>query len=569
MTQYSIRETMDDDIRESLSGYSPLLQDLLFYRGIVSKKEAELFLNPDYDAQTHDPFLMKGMDRAVSRILSAIKGNEKIVIYSDYDCDGIPGGVLLHDFFKAIGYSNFVNYIPHRHDEGYGLNRDAVDTFAKDGAALIITVDCGISDVIPVEQANKQGIDVIVTDHHLPDDTLPPAYVILNPKQEDDKYPFDMLCGSGVAYKLVQALLSKDRFGLKVGWEKWWLDMVGIATISDMVPLIGENRVLAHFGLQVLRKSPRVGLMKLCRVLYIDQRKLTEDDIGFMISPRINAASRMETPMDAFRLLTTSDEVEAGELAKHLNKINDKRKGLVASMKREVNGRIKSIGELRDVIVLGNPKWRPGLLGLVANSVAEEYKRPVFLWGREGVSIIKGSCRSDGNVNIVELMAESRESFIDFGGHKFSGGFSVDQEHIHHLEEKLIEAYKKIGVEVPDQNILVDKQLSLGDVNWKTFRSIRSLAPFGTGNPKPLFLFKDVTVSSLRRFGRDKAHLELSLEDKDGNKTIAISFFVKDDNLNALAEGSCIDLIGTMEQSSFRKIIKLQLYIVDIIIRNR
>ena len=536
MTQYSIRETMNDDIRESLSGYSPLLQDLLFYRGIVSKKEAELFLNPDYDAQMHDPFLMKGMDRAVSRILSAIKGNEKIVIYSDYDCDGIPGGVLLHDFFKAIGYSNFVNYIPHRHDEGYGLNRDAVDTFAKDGAALIITVDCGISDVIPVEQANKQGIDVIVTDHHLPDDVLPPAYVILNPKQEDDKYPFDMLCGSGVAYKLVQALLSKDRFGLKVGWEKWWLDMVGIATISDMVPLIGENRVLAHFGLQVLRKSPRVGLMKLCRVLYIDQRKLTEDDIGFMISPRINAASRMETPMDAFRLLTTTDDVEADKLAKHLNKINDKRKGLVASMKREVNGRIKSIGELRDVIVLGNPKWRPGLLGLVANSVAEEYKRPVFLWGREGVSMRKGSCRSDGNVNIVELMAESRESFIDFGGHKFAGGFSVDQEHIHHLEEKLIEAYKKIGVEVPDQNILVDKQLSLGDVNWKTFRSIRSLAPFGTGNPKPLFLFKDVTVSSLRRFGRDKAHLELSLEDKDGNKTIAISFFVKDDNLNALAE---------------------------------
>jgi single-stranded-DNA-specific exonuclease len=331
MKRYAVREQTNDD----------LVSHLLFSRGITTKEAAEAFLNPNYDRHTHDPFLLKDIDKAVSRILKAIRENEKTVIYSDYDTDGIPGGVVLHDFFKKAGFTNFINYIPHRHDEGFGLNSDAVEQFIKDEVKLLITIDCGIADVVPVTLARDGGIDVIITDHHLPNGKVPPAFAIINPKQDGCAYPEKMLCGSGVVFKLIQAILAKDRLGIKDGYEKWLLDMVGIATLSDMVPLTGENRVFAYYGLTVLRKSPRLGLVRLLRELAVDQRYLTEDDIGFTIGPRINAASRMGVPMDAFRLLATTDPVEAAEFAKHLNKINDERKGTVAALVKEIKKIIK------------------------------------------------------------------------------------------------------------------------------------------------------------------------------------------------------------------------------------
>ena len=277
-----------------------------------------------------------------------------------------------------------------------------------------------------VKHAQSLGIDVIITDHHLParrsprpaeaigearvgasgpQETLPPAYAILNSKQKGDTYPDKMLCGAGVAFKLVQGLIKKKgkEWGIKDGWEKWLLDMAGLATIADLVPLQNENRTLAYYGLKVLRKSPRVGLQKLLRKMNVNQRELTEGGVAFMIAPRINAASRMDIPHEAFRLLSTDDENVAGELSDHLHNLNDERKGLVASMVREAKTHMEA-REMREVIVIGNPKWRPGVLGLLASRLVEDYRRPAFVWGRGEEIELKGSCRSDGTVNMVEMM---------------------------------------------------------------------------------------------------------------------------------------------------------------------
>lgn len=567
MEKYTMRERIPEAIQKNLAEYPPMLQELLHARGIVTSDEAKHFLKPDFEKHLHDPFLLPDMTVAVRRILKALERNEQLVVYSDYDMDGGPGGVILHDFFKKVGYKHFQNYIPHRHEEGYGLNIPAIEQFAKDGAKLIITVDCGITDTEQVRAANELGIDVIITDHHLSGAVLPEAHAIVNPKREDSTYPFDGLCGAGVAFKLVQALIQKGAFEISAGWEKWLLDMAGIATIADMVPLRDENRALAHFGLVVLRKSPRPGIQKLCRKMRTDQRYLTEDDVGFMIGPRINAASRMGEAMDAFRLLSTTDETEADQLADHLNHINDERKGVVASMAKEIKRRIKALGEVRDVLVMGDPRWRPSLLGLAANSLVEEYQRPVFLWGREGSNTIKGSCRSDGSANVVALMSHSKNIFIDFGGHRYSGGFSVEHEHIHELEASLLSSYEALRAEehVPDPEY-IDKELSLDEVNWQTYDMVAKLAPFGKENPKPVFLFNDAKVFAIRYFGRDKGHLELILQSPQGAQIPAIQFFVKKKKLpNSLEEGRSIRLVATLEKSMFKRFPELRLRIVDIL----
>lgn len=553
-----------------LAAYHPLLQTLLKNRGIATREAAEKFLNSDYTRDIYDPFLILNMERAVERILRAIENKEKIIVYGDYDCDGIPGSVVLHDFFKKIGYAHFENYIPHRHTEGYGLNNGAIDGFAKDGTTLLITVDCGITDVEEVAHARDLGIDVIVTDHHLPQAVLPPAYTILNSKQDGDTYPDKMLCGAGVAWKLVCAILQRGKekgmfADIPAGWEKWLLDMAGLSTIADMVPLVNENRALAHFGLRVLRKSTRPGLQKLFRVAKIEQTHLTEDDVGFMIAPRINAASRMDVPMRAFELLSTNDEVLAGELATHLHTMNDERKWTVAGIVKEVKKRLAE-RELREVIVIGNPLWRVGVLGIAASNIVEEYGRPAFVWGREGSHTIKGSCRSDGSVNLVELMTSvSEELFLNVGGHEFSGGFSISHEKIHLLEDELVSAYGKVKRPREEKETAVDATLSLDDVNWSTYGEIEKMAPFGVGNPKPTFSFPNITIGDVRTFGKGKEHLELSFRNVYG-KVVAIGFFISADIFETRVEkGARVTLIATMDKSLFRRTPELRLRIVDIV----
>jgi len=474
--------------------------------------------------------------------------------------------VLFHDFFKKIGYKNFKNYIPHRHEEGYGLNVSAIEKFGEDGVNLLISVDSGITDVLPVERANTLGIDVIITDHHIPNGTVPAAYAILNPKQTGDTYPYDMLCGAGVVYKLVQALIQKGDFDIKKGWEKWWLDMVGLATVADMVPLTGENRVLAHYGLHVLRKSRRPGLIELCRKMYLKQASITEDDIGFMIAPRINAASRMDVPMDAFELLSTKDEIRANVLSVHLDKINNKRKGLVGVITKEIKKRIDE-EDLKEVIVMGNPNWKPTLLGIVANNIAEAYKRPAFFWGRDGGVHLKGSCRSGNNTNVMTLMSRvPSDLFIDFGGHAFSGGFSTPHEKIHELEHELLKAYGSMEKSKEAEPLVIDRVLSLDDVSWNTYRTLEQLAPFGQGNKKPVFLFEGITIVDVKNFGKDSNHLQIDLEKEFGGKVSAIGFFKTTNDFNGkLEKGNTINLVATIEKSTFGRSTELRLRIVEIL----
>ena len=548
--------------------YSDLLQILLEKRGIKTKEGAEIFLNPSYERDLYDPFLMRDMERACVRLFEAFESNEKIVIYADYDADGIPGAVILHDLFEKIGYKNYEVYIPMRNSEGYGLNLEAIKEFAKKKVKLLITIDLGITAVAEVAQAEVDDIDVIITDHHLPLEILPKAYAILNPKVDD--YPEKMLCGAGVVFKFVQAFIKKygEYYKINLGWEKWLLDMVAIATLSDMVPLVGENRALAYFGMKVLKKTPRPGLQKLLAKMNIDQRYLVEDDITFMVTPRLNAASRMDDPLRAYELLSTRDEVEASELAKHLTKINDERKLIVAGIMREVNKKFEKI-ELKEIIVVGNPKWRVGVLGLVAGKISDEYNKTVFVWGKDENDLIKGSCRSNGDISVVELMTENKDHFIDFGGHELAGGFTVYDDKIHFLEEALSQSFKNIESLVKKsqaENFDLEANFSL--INMKNWCEIEKLAPFGLANPKPIFLFKNVIIDKIKKFGKNGSgeHLEIIFSDINKNKAKAISFFSNHDSFTKnISEGININLLATFDLSRFRGREELRLRIIDII----
>ncbi len=426
--QYKTFDPIPETVAQSLSHLSPLVRTLLYRRGITNLAEAEEFLNPRYDTQLHDSQLLNDMGKAIDRIEQAMKEGERIAIFSDYDCDGIPGAVVLHDLFKALKYENFQNYIPHRHYEGFGLSIQAIDRLVEAGVKLVITIDCGTSNIEEVAYAKEQGIDIIITDHHEPEAELPAAVAVVNPKLGG--YPFPHLCGAAVAFKLAQALLARLEHDLTPGFEKWWLDMVGIATIADMVPLVGENRVFAHYGLQVLRKSRRPGLQQLLKKAKLDQRYLTEEDIGFTIGPRINAASRMDTPEDAFFMLAEKDIARASERVEYLERLNIDRKTQVALITKDLHQRLKKLEDMPAVLVMGHTEWRPSLVGLAANKLAEEYGRPAFLWGTDGNGVYKGSCRSGGSVSVVKLMQAVSHVFIESGGHHASGGFSVKEEHI-------------------------------------------------------------------------------------------------------------------------------------------
>lgn len=577
--------------------YGELLRILLEKREIVDPAQADIFLNPDYKRDFHDPFLMKDMERACVRLCEAIKNKEKIIIYADYDCDGIPGAVILTDLFKILNvpvevYSHTKDfgvgvYIPQRNSEGYGLNLDAIKQFADSGVKLLITIDLGITAVDEVAKAEVYGIDVVIADHHLPRQRfnekglvfdLPRACAILNPKTDD--YPEKMLCGASVVFKLAQGFVHKygEYFGIKNGSEKWMLDMAGLATLSDMVALTGENRAIAYFGMKVLRKSPRSGLQKLLVKMKIEQKYLTSDDIGFMVTPRLNAASRMDDPMRAYELLAASNEAEAGALADHLSKMNEERKTIVTGIMRDVNKQMnkkfsaqgRNSDNLPEVIVMGNPGWRVGVLGLVAGKISDEYQKPVFVWGKDENDCIRGSCRSNGTVSIVELMTETSESFIDFGGHELAGGFTVYNEKIHFLEEALSLSFHKIKRDssVGRKQENYDMKLTLDNVNIKNWREIEKMSPFGLGNPKPIFLFENVKIEKMKKFGKNGSgeHLEIIFSDASDTKIKAVSFFSNHESFEkTLSEGINVNLLAAFDLSRFRGREELRLRIEDII----
>lgn len=551
MKSYTLRERAHED----------LLKDLMLARGIAGEEAQQQFLSPDFERDSHDPFLLPDMERAVERIIAAQKNGESVCVWSDYDCDGIPGGVMLSEFLRAIGLT-VQHYIPHRHEEGYGLNVEGIAQLAAQGVTLIITIDLGTTEVEQIKFANKKGIDVIVTDHHEVQHDVPDALALINPKHPRSAYPFSGLCGAGVAWKLIQAILSKNRFGIAEGQEKWLLDFVGIATLSDMVPLVGENRMLAHFGLRVMRRDRRPGLSALLSLLRIKPAGLTEDDIGFMVAPRINAASRMDKPSTAARLLGASDAGEATQIAQELNRINDERKGAVAAIVKEVHKRMSESPVDGPVIVLGNPKWRPGVLGLVANSLMEAHHKPVFLWGREGGEIIKGSCRSDGSVSVVDIMSGASDVFLGFGGHTASGGFSVAQERVHELLPKLTAAYEALRTQASfEKEVIIDRQVEVAEISH-AHRNLATLAPFGVGNEKPLFILPGVSIGATKMFGKTQNHLDINLE-QGGTRVSGIAFFSTPESFTKKAQtGSRADIVGHIE-SDWRG--KPRIRVVDIL----
>jgi single-stranded-DNA-specific exonuclease len=371
-----------------------------------------------------------------------------------------------------------------------------------------------------------------VTDHHELIGDAPHAVAVLNPKRGD--YPFPYLCGAAMAFKLVQATIRAgkakqiEQFLLIAdGWEKWLLDLVAIATVADMVPLTGENRVLAHWGLQVLRKSPRPGIIALCIKLRLRKNELSEEDIGFSIGPRINAASRMGNPDLALRLLTTKDHAEADMIANELEKLNASRKGVVAGIVREIRKRSKDrYTDADTVVVLGSPEWKPALLGLAANSIMNDRGGVVCLWGRDGSGKIKGSCRSDGSVSVVDLFTAAKDSFEEFGGHTASGGFSVVPDKVHTLQEDLALAAEHLETTAVTETHVPDMTLTLSQVSMQLLKDMAQLAPFGIGNPKPLVQIAQAKVASFKRFGKEQNHVEVLLVCSETGETArAYDFF--------------------------------------------
>jgi single-stranded-DNA-specific exonuclease len=592
----------------------PLTKILLKKRGLVKEGEVEDFLFPSYEKHVGNPFDIYGMEKAVARIVEAMRGGEKIAVYSDYDCDGIPGGVLLRTFFDDIGYPVEV-YVPHRHNEGYGVHNHAVDALKAKGVSLMITVDLAITNIDEVAYAKSVGVDVIVTDHHLPihrdpaskekyegegkvvgSQVVPDAVSVINSKQDVCEYWDDMLCGCAVAWKLSCALLVRFKEditaykgvdgkisldvgvpesyykvlltvdALKEGYEKWMLDLVGISTISDMVPLMKENRALAHFGLKVLRQTKRHGLNQIFRMQGVSKEHLTEEDIAFTIAPRINAAGRMGDPIQAHHMLYEKDNLKAQGFVEDLEALNMERKESV----KDITGNISFDHAVysNNIVVVGDLSWGPGILGLIAQKIIDETGKPTFVWGQgDDKTTVKGSCRSKGDVHVVELMARVQELFpgviTHSGGHEQAGGFSCALDRVGELSDALNEAYKHVTLnELGGEELVADAPLSLSDVNLVTHNAVNILSPFGVGNPKPLFSFGGVEPLSVRWFGKKSEHLEVMYPNNKG-QVKAIMFFAPKE-LEEKARKSHT-LLAHLEKSVFRGKTELRLRIREIV----
>jgi single-stranded-DNA-specific exonuclease len=573
---FRLKESGKDSARTSvkldpkkLGVQSPIVAQVLYNRGVDTADSAQQYLRPEYERDTHNPFLLKGMKEAVERLHKAICNNEHIMVYADFDADGVPGVTIFHDFLARIGYAHARFYVPHRHNEGFGFHEHAVDECIRDNVTLIITIDCGIADVAATTKAVAAGIDVIITDHHVPGPQVPPASVIVNPAQEGCTYPHPALCGSAVIFKVVHAYLMQygAEAGVPAGWERWLLDLVAMATIADMMPLTGENRALTYFGLQVMRKTARPAWKVASATMRVPQGSFSEDDVSFSFAPRINAASRFGSPYDAFNFLRARSAQSAADAWKVLEDLNVTRRGIVAALVKETHRRIaarhieapsNSLGVSSGprVIVLGDPHWRPSVLGLVASRLVEEYGCPVFLWGRDGKGELKGSCRSVPGVHIAHVMHACADIFIGCGGHAGSGGFAITLENVAFLETRLQQALITVldGKDMAAHSAAheVDAIIPVEAITPALIDELSLYKPYGLAFPKPLFAVRPVCIVSVRAFGKQRNHLEIVGRGEQGASYTFTAFFADEASWREqCVVGAVCTIIAQLERSYY------------------
>ena len=500
-----------------------VIKEILIKRGIPADKH-EVFLNPDYNATKHDPFLLPDMEVAVNRIIQAHDKNELIVIYGDYDVDGMCATVMLVEALTTLGLK-IETYTPNRFTEGYGLNEEAIKGIKKTGAKLIITVDCGSTSSKEIELANKLKIDVIVTDHHGLDEKIPPALAVINPHRVDNKYPFKDLAGCGIAFKLVQALQTKLE-GFPEGQEKWLLDLVALGTVCDIVPLLDENRNNVFWGINVLKKTRRVGLKALMAVAKIVPSELDTRKIGFVLGPRLNVAGRLETAEMSMELLMTKDSQRALELAEKLDKLNLERRIEQDRIFNEACEIINCHDE--PVIVVASDGWNEGVIGIVASKIMEKYHKPTFVLSVS--ETVKGSGRSFGDLNLADAISSTKEYLLSGGGHTAAAGVSLMPEKINEWHKAINDYYKNMNLKNQERFLTPTEDISMTvtHIDVGLVKELEKLEPFGIGNEKPIFRLNGMRAKYVDRIGSDKNHLKLTLT--DGNETIKFLAFSPPDD---------------------------------------
>ncbi len=560
-------------LTEKLS-ISPVLAKLLYFRGITGFEDAKIFFRPLLNS-LHDPFLLKDMDKCITRINSAIKNNEKILIYGDYDVDGTTAVALLYSFIKEF-YSNVDFYIPDRYSEGYGISYKSIDYAHENGFSVIISLDCGIKAISQVAKARQKNIDFIVCDHHIPGEILPPAYAVIDPKQIDCPYPYKELSGCGLSFKIAQALSKKKKKPFSD--LKKYLDLVVVSIAADIVPVTGENRVLAYYGLKQINFDPCPGLESILfysNIIRKNQpdkktiftREITINDLIFIVGPRINAAGRIETGSNAVKLLICEKMADTHDLSLNIDSQNKERRNLDVEITRQALKMIESDHKLKSskATVLYNPSWHKGVIGIVASRLTESYYRPTIILTRSN-GMITGSARSVKDFDIYDAINACKDHLEQFGGHKYAAGLSLKQEK---LEDFSIAFENFVNENITDdmlvQEIEIDTTIRLYDITDKFFRILKQFAPFGPGNSNPVFLTQNLVERGSARIVGKNHHLKLKVSHPDyTRKEFNAIAFQQGNFLPGIQQGKQFDITYQIEENRWNDTTSIQLNISNI-----
>ncbi|MCQ2166214.1 MAG: single-stranded-DNA-specific exonuclease RecJ [Bacteroidales bacterium] len=545
-------------------GVDRVLAELLAQRGLRTFEDARAFFRPDL-ANLHDPFLMKDMDKAVERVSQAIQGGEKILVYGDYDVDGTTAVALVYSFLLKFT-SKIDYYIPDRYDEGYGVSFKGLNWAAENGFKLVITLDCGIKAIEKTEYARNLGIDMIICDHHLPEDGLPDAIAVLDPKREDDNYPFDDLSGCGVGFKLVQAYAQK--VGIPFEQLIPLLDLLAVSIAADLVSVTGENRILAYYGLKQLNTNPHRGLLSMINLAGLDPTHITFDDIVFKIGPRLNAAGRMESGRISVELLTAPDQKTADRVAGEINRHNNERKNIDREITREALEMVQAGSCLcyGNVTIVYNPQWHKGVVGIVASRLVEAYFKPAIVLTRSN-GFITGSARSVGGFDLYSAIESCADLLENFGGHLYAAGLTLREENLEAFVKRLDNAVEgKIEPEMLTPVVSIDAKLDFSQITPKFFRILKQFQPFGPGNNAPVFETDNVYDNGNgRKVGADGGHLKLELiQENQPYHHIGAIAFGKGECFESISDGNPIDVCYSVVENYFRGIANVQLRIKDI-----